>query len=127
MKLKLPFFGPLIALAIFSLPVVAHAENFQGLSGQGYKVAALSNNKAGVKGWTLSKGPVRYFCELRASLAYSGKNGMVSFTSAGRVMTLDRAAFEKRMGGPDKSLPQYEDLKAGRPRPVDVGSCRKLR
>ena len=55
MKLELPFFGPLIALAIFSLPVVAQAENFQGLSGQGYKVAALSNNKAGVKGWTLSK------------------------------------------------------------------------
>ncbi|CUX13578.1 conserved hypothetical protein [Agrobacterium deltaense Zutra 3/1] len=62
---------------------------------------------------------------MRATMAYSGKNGMVSFTSAGRMISLDRNTVEKRLGG-SLNLPKYEDLKAGRLRTDDVGSCRKL-
>lgn len=117
--------SPLLAVAFLSLPVVAQAASFKELSGQGYKVGALTNNKAGNQGWNLSKGSDRYFCEMRATMAYSGKKGIVSFTSAGRLIKLDRATVEKKVGG-SLDLPQYEDLKAGRLRADDVGSCRKL-
>ncbi|CUX38838.1 MULTISPECIES: hypothetical protein [Agrobacterium] len=125
MTARFSLFSSLIAAALLALPVVAQASSFKELSGQGYKVGALSSNKAGIRGWNLSKGSDRYFCEMRATMAYSGKNGMVSFTSAGRMISLDRNTVEKRLGG-SLNLPKYEDLKAGRLRVDDVGSCRKL-
>ncbi|HCD83026.1 MAG TPA: hypothetical protein DEQ45_04210 [Agrobacterium sp.] len=125
MTARFSLFSSLIAVALLGLPVVAQAASFKELSGQGYKVGALSSNKAGIRGWNLSKGSDRYFCEMGATMAYSGKNGMVSFTSAGRMISLDRNTVEKRLGG-SLNLPKYEDLKAGRLRADDVGSCRKL-
>ncbi len=125
MTARFSLFSSLIAVALLGSPVVAQAASFKELSGQGYKVGALSSNKAGIRGWNLSKGSDRYFCEMRATMAYSGKNGMVSFTSAGRMISLDRSTVEKRLGG-SLNLPKYEDLKAGRLRADDVGSCRKL-
>ncbi|MBB4402286.1 MULTISPECIES: hypothetical protein [Rhizobium/Agrobacterium group] len=125
MTARFSLFSLLIAVALLGAPVVAQAASFKELSGQGYKVGALSSNKAGIRGWNLSKGSDRYFCEMRATMAYSGKNGMVSFTSAGRMISLDRNTVEKRLGG-SLNLPKYEDLKAGRLRTDDVGSCRKL-
>lgn len=125
MTARFSLFSSLVAVALLGLPVVAQAASFKELSGQGYKVGALSSNKAGIRGWNLSKGSDRYFCEMRATMAYSGKNGMVSFTSAGRMISLDRNTVEKRLGG-SLNLPKYEDLKAGRLRADDVGSCRKL-
>ncbi|TQN63372.1 hypothetical protein FLX27_01825 [Agrobacterium tumefaciens] len=123
MTARFSLFSSLIAVALLGPPVVAQAASFKELSGQGYKVGALSSNKAGIRGWNLSKGSDRYFCEMRATMAYSGKNGMVSFTSAGRMISLDRNTVEKRLGG-SLNLPKYEDLKAGRLRADDVGSCR---
>ena len=123
MTARFSLFSSLIAVALLGSPVVAQAASFKELSGQGYKVGALSSNKAGIRGWNLSKGSDRYFCEMRATMAYSGKNGMVSFTSAGRMISLDRNTVEKRLGG-SLNLPKYEDLKAGRLRADDVGSCR---
>ncbi|NTZ90705.1 MULTISPECIES: hypothetical protein [Rhizobium/Agrobacterium group] len=125
MTARFSLFSSLIAVALLGSPVVTQAASFKELSGQGYKVGALSSNKAGIRGWNLSKGSDRYFCEMRATMAYSGKNGMVSFTSAGRMISLDRNTVEKRLGG-SLNLPKYEDLKAGRLRADDVGSCRKL-
>ncbi|MCZ7447705.1 hypothetical protein O8B93_08950 [Agrobacterium rhizogenes] len=125
MTARFSLFSSLIAVALLGSPVVVQAASFKELSGQGYKVGALSSNKAGIRGWNLSKGSDRYFCEMRATMAYSGKNGMVSFTSAGRMISLDRNTVEKRLGG-SLNLPKYEDLKAGRLRADDVGSCRKL-
>ncbi|AYM57838.1 MULTISPECIES: hypothetical protein [Agrobacterium] len=125
MTARFSLFSSLIAVALLGLPVVVQAASFKELSGQGYKVGALSSNKAGIRGWNLSKGSDRYFCEMRATMAYSGKNGMVSFTSAGRMISLDRNTVEKRLGG-SLDLPKYEDLKAGRLRADDVGSCRKV-
>lgn len=123
--MRFSVFSPLLAVAFLSIPVVAQAASFKELSGQGYKVGALTNNRAGNQGWNLSKGSDRYFCEMRATMAYSGKKGIVSFTSAGRLIKLDRATVEKRVGG-SLDLPKYEDIKAGRLRADDVGSCRKL-
>ncbi len=123
--MRFSVFSPLLAVAFLSIPVVAQAASFKELSGQRYKVGALTNNRAGNQGWNLSKGSDRYFCEMRATMAYSGKKGIVSFTSAGRLIKLDRATVEKRVGG-SLDLPKYEDLKAGRLRADDVGSCRKL-
>lgn len=123
--MRFSVFSPLLAVAFLSIPVVAQAASFKELSGQDYKVGALTNNRAGNQGWNLSKGSDRYFCEMRATMAYSGKKGIVSFTSAGRLIKLDRATVEKRVGG-SLDLPKYEDLKAGRLRADDVGSCRKL-
>ena len=125
MTARFSLFSSLIAVALLGLPVVVQAASFKELSGQGYNVGALSSNKAGIRGWNLSKGSDRYFCEMRATMAYSGKNGMVSFTSAGRMISLDRNTVEKRLGG-SLDLPKYEDLKAGRLRADDVGSCRKV-
>ncbi|AAK87884.1 hypothetical protein EN41_09225 [Agrobacterium tumefaciens] len=125
MTARFSLFSSLIAVALLGLPVVVQAASFKELSGQGYKVGALSSNKAGIRGWNLSKGSDRYFCEMRATMAYSGKNGMVSFTSAGRMISLDRNTVAKGLGG-SLDLPKYEDLKAGRLRADDVGSCRKV-
>ncbi|UNZ49446.1 MULTISPECIES: hypothetical protein [Agrobacterium] len=126
MKKKASVSAPLLAMVLLGLPATAHAASFHELSAQGYKASTLASNKAGVLGWTLSKGNSRYFCRGELGVAYSGKNGMVSFSSSGRMITLDRKAFEKYMGGRDANLPRYEDLKAGRPRPDDVGPCQKL-
>ena len=75
----------------------------------------------------LSKGDQQFFCRMRVSQAYVGRNGMVSFTSSGRMIKLDRATFEAAIGGPDPSIPRLEDLKAGRLRPENVGSCAPVR
>ncbi|KJF73857.1 hypothetical protein [Agrobacterium arsenijevicii] len=126
MDKRFSVFSSLLALVLFSLPVAAYAASFEELSSQGYKTSKLERNKAGMFGWMLSKENSRYFCTFRLGLAYSGKNEIVSFSTSGRMFTLDRKAFEKHAAGRGGNFPQYEDLKAGRPRPDDVGSCRKL-
>lgn len=123
---KRSFLAPLFTVALLCVPAMAQAETFKGLSGQGYVAGPLAKNKAGIWGWTFLKSGTRYFCEMRVAVAYSGKKGMVGFTSSGRMIKIDRATYEANIGGPDASLPQYEDLKAGRVRASDVGSCRKL-
>lgn len=117
--------APLFTVALLSLPAVAQAESFKSLTGQGYSVGPLAKNKAGMWGWTFVKSSNRYFCEMKVGVAYSGKKGMIGFTSSGRTISIDRASYEANIGGPDASLPKYEDLKAGRLRASDVGSCRK--
>jgi hypothetical protein len=119
----------LIAAAAFmslALPTVASAESFPSLAKQGYSVGQLGRGKSGGLGWVVSKGGKQFFCRMRASLAYVGKKDMVSFTTSGRMITLDRAVYEASLGGPDPTLPQLADLKAGRPRPIDVGTCSAL-
>lgn len=111
-------FSPLLAVAFLSSPFAAQAASFKELSGQGYKVGTLSSNKAGIRGWNLSKGSDRYFCEMRATMAYSGKSGMVSFTSAGRMITLDRATVEKLW-----ATPEFAKVRRSQSRPPARGRC----
>jgi hypothetical protein len=123
MRLSVRHATVLVVAFASSVPGVASAESFAALSKQGYSVGKLGPGKSGAMGWVLSNGGKRFFCKMRASMAYSGKNGMVSFTTSGRMVKLDRGVFEASIGGPDPTIPQLADLQAGRLRPNDVGSC----
>lgn len=117
----------LTGLAFFGLGVtVANAESFTSLGRQGYAVGPMGQGKSGGLGWVVSKGGSKFFCRLKASMAYSGQNGMVSFTTSGRMIKLNRAVFESSIGGHDATIPQFSDLKSGRVRPGDVGPCSKI-
>ena len=83
--------------------------------------------KSGAYGWIVSNGSKRFFCRLNVSLAYVNKKEMVSLTSSGRIVKLDRATFEASIGGHDPSIPQWSDLQAGHLKPADVGSCAPVR
>lgn len=112
------------AVALAScLPGVANAESFGALAKQGYSVGKLGQGKSGAMGWVVSNNGKRFFCRMKANMAYSGKDGMVSFTASGRMVKIDRGVFEANIGGHDPSIPQLADLKAGRVQPRDVGSC----
>ncbi|OWV77184.1 hypothetical protein ATY76_04360 [Rhizobium sp. R339] len=123
-------FKQLAAVAVIGLAVVpgiAQAESFSKLAGQNYAVGKLTKSKAGAYGWVVSNGSKQFFCRMDASLAYVSKKEMVSFTTSGRMIKVDRATFEARIGGPDPSIPQWSDLQAGRVKPADVGSCTPVR
>jgi hypothetical protein len=105
----------------------ANAESYAGLQNQGYKTGKLSRGKSGAQGWVVSDGEKKYFCKLKASMAYVGSSGLVSILSNGRQIKLDRKTFEAGIGGPDPNIPQMADLKAGRPNARDVGSCSSVK
>jgi hypothetical protein len=114
----------LTALAAICLPVSQSlAESYPSLIKQGYKTGKLSKNAAGALGWTVSNGEKKYFCRMKATMAYAGSNQIVAFTSAGRLVKLDRKTFESHLGSSAGDLPQLSDLKNGKPRDGDVGSC----
>jgi hypothetical protein len=116
-----------VLLGAVVLPAAASAESFSKLAGQGYAVGPLGQGRSGGLGWVLSKGDKKFFCRMRVSAAYRGRDGMVSFTSSGRMIAVDRATFEAAIGGPDPTIPRLEDLKAGRVKPANVGSCAPVR
>ncbi|MBB4504648.1 hypothetical protein [Rhizobium leguminosarum] len=117
--------GAVIGFAM--MPGIAQAESFSKLEKQGYAVGKLTKGKAGGYGWVISNSNKRFFCRLNASLAYVNKKEMVSITSSGRLIKVDRATFETKIGGPDPSIPQWSDLQSGRVKPDDVGSCTPVR
>lgn len=122
--------GFVFALAVsFAATVeVASAATFQSLVSQGYKSGGLVQNKAGIQGWLLKKGNDSVFCRMNVSLVYVGKNGMASFTTGGRMIKLDKKTYMDYLNiTDDPTIPHLEDLKAGRPRPEDVGSCSPVR
>ncbi|MBY4588693.1 MULTISPECIES: hypothetical protein [Rhizobium] len=116
-----------VIIGLSTVPCVAHAESFSRLAQQSYPVGKLTKGKAGGYGWVVSNGSKQFFCRLDASLAYVSKKEMVSILSSGRLVKLDRAAFEASIGGPDPSIPQWSDLQTGRVKPADVGSCTPTR
>jgi hypothetical protein len=114
----------LTMLAALCLPVSQSlAESYPSLVKQGYKTGKLSKNAAGAQGWTVSNGEKKYFCRMRASMAYVGATGLVSILSNGRQIKLDRKTFEAGIGGPYPNIPQLSALKAGKPNDRDVGGC----
>jgi hypothetical protein len=111
-------------LTALSMPVSQSlAESYPSLVKQGYKTGKLSKNAAGLQGWTVSNGEKKYFCRMKATMAYVGGSGLVSILSNGRQIKLDRKTFEAGIGGPDTNIPQLAALKAGRPNDRDVGGC----
>jgi hypothetical protein len=114
----------LTMLAALCLPVSQSlAESYSSLIKQGYKTGKLSKNAAGAQGWTVSNGDMRYFCRMRATMAYVGAAGLVSILSNGRQIKLDRKTFESHIGGPDPTIPQLSALKTGKLNARDVGGC----
>ena len=101
----------------------SRAESYAGLQGQGFKTSKLSRGASGAQGWVVSNGEKKYFCKLKASMAYVGSTGLVSILTNGRQIKLDRKTFEAGIGGPDKNIPQLSTLKAGKPGARDVGAC----
>ncbi|MCM2402002.1 hypothetical protein NBH20_12610 [Rhizobium sp. S153] len=117
----------LLAAAVLFVPSIASAENFTSLTKKGYVVGKMGQGKSGGQGWVLVNGDSKFFCKLKASIAYVDSKKMVSILGSGRMITLDRATYEQSVGGPDASIPRFADLKAGRVRPEDVGACVPLR
>ena len=109
------------------VPSTASAESFTTLSKKGYAVGPLAAGKSGSLGWVVSKDGKAFFCKMKVSTVYIGKDKMASFTSGGRMIPIDKAVFEASIGGHDSSIPQLSDLKAGKVQPRHVGSCIKNR
>ncbi len=112
-----------IFVAAFIVPISAQAASFKSLNSKGYNVSKLTTSKGGSRGWVVSNGQKRYFCKMKVSIFYGGKTGMGMFTQTGRIISLDKTAYESKNDGPAHGAPQYKDLIAGRPRPQDVGRC----
>jgi hypothetical protein len=108
-----------LALAI----TPALAESYAGLQKQGYKTSKMSRSASGAQGWVVTNGEKKFFCKLKASMAYVSSSGLVSILSNGKQIKLDRKTFEAGIGGPDPNIPQLADLKSGKPGARDVGSC----
>jgi hypothetical protein len=98
------------------------AASFESLVADGYKVGKMSRSASGASGWVLSGKDGKYFCKLDASMAL-GKTTIYSLITGGRVIELDRKTFEQSAS--TDGMPLMSDLKAGKPRPQDVGSCSK--
>ncbi|MGL4487877.1 MAG: hypothetical protein ACRCU5_00340 [Rhizobiaceae bacterium] len=114
-----------LALALFvAMPIgQSLAESYSGLVKQGYKTGKLTKGPSGAYGWIVTDSKKKFFCKMNVASVYVGKTGMVSFTSSGRKISIDRKVFENAIGGPDPTIPQLEDLEAGRPNNRDVGAC----
>lgn len=113
----------LVTLVSLILPIEAKAESFSELTAKGATVSKMTENQAGLVGWIVSGNGKRYFCKLNVSIAIVDAKSLISILSLRRMIRLDRAAYEKRVGGPSKSMPKLVDLKNGRLRPSDVGEC----
>lgn len=121
------WFAAVTVIGVAVVPAIAHAESFSKLARQGYAVGKLTKGKAGGYGWVLSDGSNRFFCRLNVATAYVNEKEMVSITSSGRLVKVDRATYEEAIGGHDPSIPQWSDLQAGRVEPAHVGSCSPVR
>jgi hypothetical protein len=102
----------------------ALSASFESLVADGYKVAKMTRNAAGTSGWLVSNGKTKYFCRLDATMALT-KTKVVSMITGGRMIEIDRKAFEAKSS--TDGMPQLADLKAGKPRPEDVGACSAAR
>lgn len=117
------FYLSFIACVILSAPT--NAASYTSLEKKGYIIGPLTKGKSGKLGWFMKKGDVRYFCKSKVSMALVGSKGLVSFTTSGRQLKLDRKTFEKTAS--IKGLPQLSDIKAGRVTKREVGRCSKQR
>jgi len=124
---SIKWFAVAAAIGVAVIPATAQAESFSKLARQGYSVGKLTKSKAGNYGWIVSDGSKRFFCRLNVSTAYVNEKEMISLTSSGRIVKVDRATFEEAIGGHDPSIPQWSDLQAGRVEPAHVGSCAPAR
>lgn len=112
-----------VLVACTALPTESQAAKYKSLTSKGYKTGKLTKNQAGMMGWYVAGEGKKFFCKMKVSQVYIGSTKMAQFTSSGRMITLNRKAFHESLGVKSLDLPQLKDLKAGRPRPQDVGYC----
>lgn len=85
------WFAAVTVIGVAVVPAIAHAESFSKLARQGYALGKLTKGKAGGYGWVLSDGSNRFFCRLNVATASVNEKEMVSITSSGRLVKVDRA------------------------------------
>ena len=110
-------------IAATALPSAALARSYSDLVSQGYRIGPMTKSRGGNPGWVLTRGSKHYFCHNHVALALGGATGMVLISSSGRIQAINKKAFDRYRGGPDRNLPRLQDLKVGRVRPQDVGVC----
>ncbi|WP_077961100.1 hypothetical protein [Ensifer adhaerens] len=115
------------AIGLAFVPGIAQAESYSTLTNQGYATGKLSRGKSGAWGWVVGNGEKKFFCRMNVASAYVSKKEMVSFTSSGRMLKIDRATYDGMLGGPDPDKPYLKDLQAGRVKAAHVGGCSPLR
>ncbi len=115
------------AIGLAFVPGMAQAESYSVLAKQGYATGKLSRGKSGAWGWVVGNGEKKFFCRMNVASAYVNKKEMVSFTASGRMLKIDRATYDRALGGPDPNKPYLKDLQAGRVKAADVGGCSPLR
>jgi len=111
------------AVGLFALPAVSNAETMENLVRNGFSVSKITNGKSGQLGWNLTKGDQKYFCPAWLASAYIDSKRMYKFTSSGRVIEIDREAFDSYIGGSDPNIPYWKDVKVGHVKPADVKPC----
>lgn len=83
----------------------ANATSFKKLYNKDHKIGKLTKNRAGIMGWFVKSEGDTYFCKMQTVIVNT----------------------TKRPTNPNGHVGYLPDLKAGRPRIMDVGRCRKLR
>ncbi|MEN0000590.1 MAG: hypothetical protein AAF940_06875 [Pseudomonadota bacterium] len=122
---------PISTLLAFAIVLVfaddAEARNFKKLTADGYAVGELTRNAGGKWGWYLQKQEMRYFCRMgRVSIVRVGANGLATFTSSGRLISMDKDTFVANVGVNEyQKLPRYENLQSGSVEAGLVGRCAK--
>ncbi|PVB61450.1 hypothetical protein DCO57_11405 [Labrenzia sp. 011] len=116
-------FSACVAISIAMFPQASSAASYKKLVSQGYKTSKLTRSRSGSMGWFVSGRDKKYFCKMRGGSVYIGGGKMGIYTSAGRLIPIDRDAYHSKQGVKKTDAPQLKDLKAGRPRPQDVGAC----
>ncbi|WP_422369728.1 hypothetical protein [Hoeflea sp.] len=115
-------------LILCGLSAPASAANLDGLVGKGFDVSKLTTNRAGKLGWKLSKGGETYFCRMKNFGVIRNGNGLISFTSGGRTVKIDKQTYLNSLGRKEmpKGTPDYVDLKSGRVDGKVAGRCSKM-
>ena len=99
---------------------------YEKLKAENYATSAITKNAAGQRGWQVSNGEKTYFCKMAATKALDGQDGLVIFSSSGRMLPADKDVYMTSVGIKEVDAPQWSDLEAGRPRSQDVGACRLI-
>jgi hypothetical protein len=116
-------FATCFLLATSTLPDESSAASYKQLVSKGYKTSKMSKSASGAMGWYVTGKGKRFFCKMRGGAVYIGNSQMGVYSSSGRLIKTDRAAYHRSLGVKKTDAPQLKNLKAGRLRPGDVGTC----
>ncbi|MEJ8475845.1 hypothetical protein [Roseibium algae] len=102
------------------------AGSYEALKAQGYKIGSLTSSRGGAQGWYMTDTEGRYFCNTSFNIVEYAPGKVGVRTSSGRYISIDVEAYKEYGGYDDFEAPKLTNLKAGRVRPQDVGSCKRV-